>query len=208
MLGEDIKYWKNLSLKNIEGEVWKDIPGFEGEYQASSYGRIKSLERYVEFERNGRLSKRLIHEKIKAQNIIWAGYLRLSVIENKIKCSKFAHRMVAKAFIENKENKPEVNHKNGIKTDNRVLNLEWSTKSENSLHSFHILNRVKPIGMKNKFGSLHHNSKKVLCVNNNIEYGSALEASRITGITVKMIYDQCKRNVTKPKKTNLIFKYV
>lgn len=109
-------------------EIWKDIEGQEGIYQVSNLGRIKSLPRILTKKNPHR--EYLSKEKILSPGLTSEGYL-LVVISNK---SMTIHRLVAKAFVSNPENKKTVNHINGIKTDNRDVNLEWCTHRENNLH--------------------------------------------------------------------------
>lgn len=123
-------------------EEFKDIAGWEGFYQISNYGRIKSLERFAPIRyRGGRMGKIFVPERIKATTIMQTGYefLRLWNAGS----SKFflVHRLVAMTFIPNPENKRFVNHKDGNPSNNRLDNLEWCTTSENMLHAFKYLGR-------------------------------------------------------------------
>ena len=116
------------------GEVWKDIPNYEGYYQISNLGRIKSVARKVKYQN----SYRNVKEKLKKTFIGKQGYERVELSKNG-KIKKYnVHRIVANVFISNPLNKETVNHINGIKTDNRVENLEWATRSENELHAYKI----------------------------------------------------------------------
>lgn len=112
-------------------EIWKDIKGYEGLYQVSNFGRIKSLERVTKY----RNSKRVLREKIKGDFIGKRGYKRVELTKDGISKKYNLHRIVASSFISNPYNKKEVNHINGIKTDNRVENLEWCTSQENTMHA-------------------------------------------------------------------------
>lgn len=115
-------------------EIWKDIEGYEGLYQISNLGRIKSLERIVITKRH----KIPVKETIRKQNTDTYGYNRV-FLRNKNKNKNFqVHRLVAIHFIDNSENKPQVNHIDGVKTNNRVDNLEWVTNKENQYHSIKI----------------------------------------------------------------------
>lgn len=127
-------------------EIWKDIPNYEGLYQASNLGRIKALPKIIN---NGRSYGRLIlsNEKIMKPRYDKDGYLHIGITKNKKQKIISVHRLIALAFIPNPLNKTQVNHINGIKDDNRIENLEWVTNSENQLHSIYILGN-KPHGFK------------------------------------------------------------
>jgi len=98
-------------------EIWKDIEGYKGLYQVSNLGRIKSL--------HG-LSERIMKQTLQK------GYLRITLLKNKKQKRFLSHRLVAQAFIPNPENKPQVNHIDEDKENNRVDNLEWVTAKENN----------------------------------------------------------------------------
>lgn len=113
-------------------EIWKDIEGYEGLYQVSNMGRIKSLERYK--ENHGKLQK--VEEKIKTINIKNSGYQFVQLYKNNKYKNLMVHRLVAQAFIPNVDNKPQINHIDGNKLNNNVTNLEWCTNSENNKHAW------------------------------------------------------------------------
>jgi hypothetical protein len=135
-------------------EVWKDIKDYEGHYQVSDIGRVKSLARVVESRKGIFGNKKEIFLKTSKNR---KGYLRVKLCKKSDGfCSEksvIVHRLVANEFLENPLNKPQVNHKNGIKDDNRVENLEWATGSENVIHA--LANNLK-ISIK---GSEYRNSK-------------------------------------------------
>ncbi len=108
------------------GEQWRPVVGYEGCYEVSDAGRIRNQ------RRKGSILKPVKHEN---------GYTFVMLSKNGAKKINSIHRIVAEAFIPNPENKPQVNHKNGIRNDNRLENLEWVTCSENAIHSFRVLGR-------------------------------------------------------------------
>ena len=107
-------------------EKWKRIDGFPL-YAVSNYGRIKS---YNNYHRRCRM-------RILKPNMTQGGYVIIALSDSGKRTTTTVSRLVAKAFVPNPENKPEINHKNGVKSDNFYLNLEWMTSSENKLHAYH-----------------------------------------------------------------------
>ena len=175
-------------------EFWKDIVGYEGIYQVSNLGRVKSLVTWC-------CNKYKKREKILKPALNTYGYPTVSLSKNKLRKNKTIHRLVAENFIPNPNNYSQVNHKDGVKTNNKINNLEWVTGSENILHSYKNGLREYPIGNKNhrygKLGKEHNRSKAVLQYdkNNNFiaKYGSQREAERKTGIKQASIGCCCRK---------------
>lgn len=146
-------------------EVWKDIPGCEGRYQISNFGRAK-----------GPL-------KILKPSISDWGYQRLRVTDNNSKKrSPRVHRLVAPAFIPNPNGLPEVNHIDGNKLNNRVDNLEWVSAKENKEHSIRELG-VSPWGRK---------PSSIYCKETGERYHSVAYASKQTGISSTQLFEHLK----------------
>ena len=117
-------------------EIWKDIEGYEGAYQVSNLGRVRSLDRYTDrLDSVGNSRELFVKGKILKPAIMKKGYLRVSLsIGHRQATSLQVHRLVAQAFVQNPEKLPQVNHIDENKTNNRADNLEWVTNKENSNH--------------------------------------------------------------------------
>ncbi len=119
-------------------EVWKPIKSYDGYFEVSNLGRVRSITRKIErTDPKKTTEKRLFtyHGKLIPCWVTKRGYLRLAIAKDNVQRKHLIHRLVADAFIENPLNKEQVNHINGIKSDNRVENLEWVTNYENFAHS-------------------------------------------------------------------------
>lgn len=125
----------------MQEEIWKDVTGYEGLYQVSSYSRIRSLDRIV---RHSDTKTKKIKGVILKNIIHGSGYVIVSLLKNSIRNQKKLHRLIAIEFIENKQNKPQINHIDGVKTNNSISNLEWCTAKENVIHKFDCLKYVSP----------------------------------------------------------------
>lgn len=147
-------------------EEWRDISGYEGLYQVSNRGRVRSARKIKSSQDNGR------------------GYLMVHLNKNNKPKWHLVHRLVAKAFIPNPEQKQTVNHKDGNRANNEVSNLEWATYSENNLHSYKSNKRKHPT------------AKPIYCVETGEVYTSSYDASRRTGISQTSI-NRCVNGILK-----------
>lgn len=170
-------------------EIWKDIAGYENYYMVSNFGRVKGVKRKVN-SNNGTIT---LKEKIISSRVGKLGYVQISLTkENKISFH-LVHRLVAFAFIDNPYRKKTVNHKNGIKTDNSVSNLEWMTLSENISHAYRIGIKTAPIlGIR---GEENKNSVRVLQFSSDgifiKEWGSIVDAANALNLFPTSISRAC-----------------
>lgn len=126
--------------------------------------------------------------------------VNLPIERGKPKCF-LVHRLVARYFVNNPANKPQVNHKDGNKLNNHFTNLEWATQSENMQHCYDTgLKQYKPLHYKGKFGMNHNRSIAVLC--NGVLYGSMSEASRLLGVPVSTISFGIKKGANSRRDLN------
>ena len=129
---------REFTKEDLAKEEWKPMFGYEEYCEASTLGRIKVLQRTSK-DKNGRKVK--VKEKILVLGYYSNGYEQFSIKVDNVRHTGIVHRLIAKTFIPNPNNLPVVNHKNGIKDDNRVENLEWCTQSYNGKHAFEVLGR-------------------------------------------------------------------
>ena len=151
-------------------EIWKDVVGYEGYYQVSNLGRVKSL--------NYRGSKK---EKILATNLERTGYVRTHLCKEGQHKTIRIHRLVAEAFLPNPDNKNCIDHINTNRADNRVENLRWVTHEENCNND-----------LTRKNGKRNGISKKVICVETSTIYNSIMEVERELGLLHSDICKCCK----------------
>ena len=192
-------------------EIWKDILGYEGLYQVSSYGRIKSLSR----KRNNGLDKTIILK----ENINNKGYKRINLHKNKKMKSYLVHRLVAQAFIPNPNNYPIINHKDENPSNNHVSNLEWCTYKYNNnygtkgekiskalkgnrskdKHPFYGRHHSEEAKAKMKMNHAdfkegkHPKARKVICINTGEIFNSLSKATKWCNIKNSCNIGECCR---------------
>lgn len=187
---------------------WRKIPNFEF-YEASEDGEIRSVNRSF-ITKDGRRVNYV--GQIMKPRLNRGGYLKVILSTKGARKTVTVHRLVTLAFIPNPENKPEIDHKNGIRTDNRVRNLHWVTSKENSNMPLHIANisgennsfygkkhtektrRLIAESNSRRSGANHSRSRPVINLDTGEQFCSLTEAAKSLGYSTKAVYQAMRRN--------------
>lgn len=155
-------------------EIWKSVPDYENKYEVSNFGRVRN-------EKGSVLKPFATH----------GGYFMVALHKKSVKTNVRLHRLVAQMFVPNPQNKEEVNHKNGIKSDNNATNLEWCSRSENMTHAY--INGFQTKGA--------YPVRKVICLEDNMVYETIGEAARAYNIHRETVRSSCVRLCKGRKRT-------
>jgi len=181
-------------------EIWRDIKGYEGLYQVSNLGRVKSLSRKYKHNMFG---KKIIYKTSKERLLtinINQGYAHVVLCKNGKCKQKLLHRLIAQSFIPNPENKPNINHIDGNGLNNNLDNLEWCTQKENIKHASDILNIFNNYqryrDTRTKFViQLNNETKEFMAI-----FNSAKETSILLDVPISTIRSSCRNSISKTAK--------
>lgn len=177
-----IKSWNTREPMDSDIEIWADVQGYEGKYQVSNHGRVKSLARY---RKNNGNSQTFQEERILKQSINNCGYCIVELSLDAKRKRHSVHRLVASAFISNDDGKEQVNHKDENKQNNHVDNLEWCSCKENNNYGSHNEKSAKTRGIA---------VVRIDESGNREEFYSISEAARRTGISQPSISECLKKS--------------
>ncbi len=169
-------------------EIWKDIPGYGGDYQVSTLGKIKSVKRNAGIILRPDVTKR--------------GYCRVTLYGNNTKSRKSVHRIVGRAFKKNPFNKDQINHKDGNPQNNEAANLEWCNGSENMKHAYEIGLIIPPKNMTGRSYGTNPNANIILNKVSGIYYTSMKEAAESHDMNYQTLSNMLNGHCI--NKTNLI----
>lgn len=183
--------YQNLSCEDIPGEIWKDIPGWEGLYQASNFGRVKSLARESS---NGKTLK----SRILRQTFGSKGYLRVRLYKGQGPTPYQVARLIALTFLPNSENKPTADHINAVKTDNSISNLMWATHHENQMNPIlrELRHQIASIRFPQKQKAPDKRFRPVVAINpltNEVRRYETIKNATLDGFKRRHICRVCKK---------------
>lgn len=161
-------------------EEWRDVVGYEGFYQVSNLGRVRSVDRQQEVLWKGKKVYKPIKGRVIAQTKQNGGYLMANLSANGKRKECTVHRLVAMSFLDNPNKLKEVNHKDGNKENNNVSNLEWCSRSDNLKH------RARILGQRG-------NAVRIKCVDTGEEFRAVKDAAEKVGVSDSAIYIALKK---------------
>lgn len=181
-----------LSMDNLDGEEWRPVVGYKGYYEVSNYGRVKRLPYNILYRKTiGRKKEYTKHFQggILKGNVCRNGYRRVTLTKNGKNEYHHVHSIVAKAFLPNKKHLPCINHKNEIKTDNRVENLEWCTYKYNNEY-----NGCKERARRTRITKIGRPCRTTNIIDGSVrEFPSLSDAWRELGINKYHVYDAVRK---------------